>query len=117
MSTIETRAGQALLFSEPSIAETGVWCALDEGVDPAEWAGLCRKMGGMTAGEFEAVKAMVVSYLEGGKVCEEPKRERVPLPSLGPSGIGGEYQRQISGGRKKGRHWTMGGLVKVLFSV
>ena len=49
MSTIEARAGQALLFSEPSIAETGVWCVLNEEVDPAEWAGLCRKMGRLSA--------------------------------------------------------------------
>ena len=31
---------QGLLFSEPSVAETGVWCDLSEGMDPAEWASL-----------------------------------------------------------------------------
>ena len=31
-------ASQGLLFSEPSIAETGVWCNLADGIDPAEWA-------------------------------------------------------------------------------
>jgi hypothetical protein len=35
-------ASQALLFSEPSIAETCVWCELSEGIDPAEWAVVCR---------------------------------------------------------------------------
>mgnify|MGYP001554215649 CR=1 FL=1 len=33
---------QGLLFSEPSIAETGVWCELSTGIDPAEWESLCR---------------------------------------------------------------------------
>ena len=37
-------ASQGLLFSELSIAETGVWCTLNDGIDPAEWAGLCRNL-------------------------------------------------------------------------
>ena len=28
---------QGLLFSELSVAETGVWCELSNGVDPADW--------------------------------------------------------------------------------
>ena len=36
---IQTKSStQGLLFSEPSIAETGVWCTLNPGIDPAEWA-------------------------------------------------------------------------------
>jgi len=31
---------QGLLFTEPSIAETGVWCKLADGIDPAQWASL-----------------------------------------------------------------------------
>ena len=27
-----------LLVSEPSIAETAVWCILAKGIDPSEWA-------------------------------------------------------------------------------
>jgi hypothetical protein len=34
-------ASQELLFSEPSITETGVWCNLSESLDPAKWAMLC----------------------------------------------------------------------------
>ena len=117
MSIAEARAGQALLFSEPSYSETGVWCVLNEEMDPAEWAGLCRKLGGMTAGEFEKVKAMLVSYLEGRKVDEKVNEGRVPLVSFGPSGIGGEYQREIPATRQNRRRWTVGGLVRVLFSM
>ena len=36
---------QGLLFSEPTIAETGVWCELSEEIDPAQWAGICRQIG------------------------------------------------------------------------
>ena len=36
---------QGLLFSEPSVAETGVWCALTDGINPAQWAQICRHIG------------------------------------------------------------------------
>lgn len=48
---------QGLLFSEPSIAETGVWCTLNVGIDPAEWAGLCRILGKLPPCQFQAVKS------------------------------------------------------------
>ena len=41
-------ASQGLLFSEPAIAETCVWCELSEGINPAEWANLCRHIGTLT---------------------------------------------------------------------
>jgi hypothetical protein len=44
---------QGLLFSEPSIAEACVWCELSEGIDPAEWANLCRYIGTLSLKEFE----------------------------------------------------------------
>ena len=34
MSVALAKQKQGLLFSEPSIAETGVWCKLEEGIDP-----------------------------------------------------------------------------------
>lgn len=51
---------QGLLFSEPSIAETGVWCDLSTGVDPAEWASLCRHIGKLSPREFGRVRAVVM---------------------------------------------------------
>jgi len=49
-------ASQGLLFSESSIAETGVWCNLSEGIDPAEWAMFCRYIGTLNPKEFEQVQ-------------------------------------------------------------
>jgi hypothetical protein len=46
-------ASQGLLFSEPSIAETSVWCTLSEGIDPAQWAGLCCYIGNLSPEKFE----------------------------------------------------------------
>ncbi len=44
---------QGILFSEPSIAETGVWCELNPGIDPAQWAYLCRYLGTRDPEEFQ----------------------------------------------------------------
>ena len=43
---------QGLIFSEPSIAETGVWCHLRDGIDPADWAFLCRYLGNLSPCKF-----------------------------------------------------------------
>ncbi|MBW8015123.1 MAG: hypothetical protein FVQ82_02980 [Planctomycetes bacterium] len=52
---------QPLLFDIPSIAETGVWCQLADGIDPAQWAGICRKIGQLSPGRF----AEVMAFLNG----------------------------------------------------
>ncbi len=93
-------ASQGLLFSEPSIAETGVWCELSEGIDPAEWANLCRYIGTLSLKEFECVREKILP--KPISVTSKPKRichssgnfVKIPLVSIGPSGIGGEYQRE-----------------------
>ncbi len=53
---------QGLLFSEPSIAETGVWCRLNEDIDPAEWAKLCRHIGQMDAADFYELKMVLMGF-------------------------------------------------------
>ncbi len=93
-------ASQGLLFSESSIAETGIWCELSEGIDPAEWASLCRYIGTLSLKEFECVRSKVLpkpgsvkSKLKG--ICHSfDNLVKIPLVSIGPSGIGGEYQRE-----------------------
>jgi hypothetical protein len=93
-------ASQGLLFSEPSIAETGVWCNLSEGIDPAEWASLCRYIGTLSPEEFEQVQNEIVPDPDIVKSNQNGLFHRtdilidIPLVSLGPSGIGGEYQRE-----------------------
>lgn len=92
---------QGLLFSEPSIAETCVWCELSEGINPAEWANLCRYIGTLTLKEFECVKNRIISKPDKVKSKSQKIYHRsddsakIPLVSIGPSGIGGEYQREI----------------------
>ena len=87
---------QGLLFSEPSIAETGVWCSLAEGIDPAQWASLCRYIGRRSPGAFDAIVKMVKGSGNSEVVSAGVDRMVcVPLVSIGPSGIGGEWQWEI----------------------
>ena len=96
-------ASQALLFSESSIAETCVWCELSEGKDPAEWAALCRYLGTLDWGEFARVRRAIIpepDRMGAGmkrRLCHTDTLVRVPLVSIGPSGIGGKYQRETIG--------------------
>ena len=90
---------QGLLFSEPSIAETGVWCELSEEIDPALWAGICRKIGQLSLLKFNLLKQLLrsaESSMTIPKVDSNRKTYVQPsLLSIGPSGIGGEYQREV----------------------
>lgn len=99
MSQVKERQG--LLFSEPSIAETGVWCTLNPGIDPAEWAVLCRFLGNMSSDEFERIKKAVMpspdslkSRLKRLFSFRNSSLRGIPILSIGPSGIGGEFQRE-----------------------
>ena len=87
---------QGLLFSEPSIAETGVWCKLSECIDPAQWASLCRFIGSRSPREFDTIVKMVKVKKDLGIVpVRQKKGVRMPLVSIGPSGIGGKYQWEL----------------------
>ncbi len=86
---------QGLLFSEPSIAETGVWCQLNDGIDPAQWASLCRFIGSRSPREFDAIVRMVRGRENTEAVSAVKKGHLLPLVSIGPSGIGGEWQREV----------------------
>lgn len=46
---------QPLLFDIPAIAETGVWCQLNDGIDPAQWAGICRRIGQLSPDRFAEI--------------------------------------------------------------
>jgi len=93
-------ASQELLFSEPSIAETGVWCNLSEGIDPVQWAMLCRYIDTLNPIEFEQVQNEIMPDPDVAKRNLNRLFHRtdalidIPLVSLGPSGIGGEFQRE-----------------------
>ncbi|NLT12365.1 MAG: hypothetical protein GXY06_08150 [Clostridiaceae bacterium] len=50
---------QCILFAEPNYSETGVWCELSPGIDPTEWAYLCRHIGSMTPKQFRKAQKKV----------------------------------------------------------
>ena len=87
-------ASQSVLFSEPSIAETGVWCELSPGIDPADWAGVCRVIGELNPDAFRRVKKTV--FPNPDSLRNRFKRlfrfepwqvSGVPLVCLGPEGL------------------------------
>lgn len=88
---------QALLFSEPTFSETGVWCEISPGIDPAEWAFICRFIGKLSPREFEKLVSTVKAQVKSQEVRVEELFEfrQVPFVSIGCSGIGGEYQREV----------------------
>ncbi|AQT69926.1 hypothetical protein STSP2_03126 [Anaerohalosphaera lusitana] len=99
------KPSQGLLFSEPAIAETGVWCELNEGIDPAQWAQLCRQLGSMSPGQFKRAQKKLLPNPDG--LIQRLKRmftpdanpnTDTPLVSLGPSGIYGNYQKEVYSG-------------------
>ena len=94
---------QPLLFDIPAIAETGVWCQLADGIDPAEWAGLCRKIGQMSPCRFEEVKGYISGQPRSSKRCSpdslisrlkrvftfnQDEVMHLPLVSIGPDLVG-----------------------------
>ena len=87
---------QGLLFSEPSVAETGVWCALSEGIDPAQWARVCRYIGTRKCEEFEHIRDTVMPTSQNRKkrYSDSSKKSPIPLVSIGPSGLGGQFQTE-----------------------
>ena len=46
-------SSQGLLFTEPAIAETGLWCELADGLDPERWAKLCKYLGSLSPKQFD----------------------------------------------------------------
>jgi hypothetical protein len=56
---------QGVLFSEPNYSETGVWVELSEGIDPAEWAYLCRYLGRLDHKEFKKISRKVYGNPDG----------------------------------------------------
>jgi len=92
-------SSQGLLFSEPSVSETGVWCTLSEEIDPAQWAGVCRQIGQFGLLKFQLLRQLLRAS-ESSQTLPLPAQGRKPyvqppLISVGPSGIGGQYQREV----------------------
>ena len=84
------KPSQGFLFSEPSVAETGVWCNLNPDIDPAQWAYLCRYIGNLPPKQFK--KASKKIYGNPDSVSTRLKRafcferaniEGIPLLAVG----------------------------------
>ena len=110
MSLTKTPKEQGFLFSEPAFSETAVWAELSAEIDPSQWASLCRRIGTMTGQQFAGIKGVIDSYLEHRMAQDEPSEvcmkldkaqfepDKAPLVSIGPSGLRGDYQREIAEG-------------------
>ena len=96
---------QGLLFSEPSYSDTGVWCQLNQEIDPAQWARVCRHIGQMATEEFNEL-SMVLCGVDDDKPSLWGRLKAVfsvkienntgfPLVSLGQGKPGEDGQWEI----------------------
>jgi len=94
-------------FNELGNSEFAVWCKLDTGISPSDWAYLCRKIGQLSPREFTQVSLLINPQHRSLKMAlkrhvrgliglgDVRGQERVPLVSVGPSGLKGQFQREI----------------------
>lgn len=101
MSIAQIEERQGFLFSEPAITQTGVWCTLNDGINPAEWAGLCREIGKLTPRQFRLVQKKIqpdpdsiISRIKRLFTFNQSEVDSLPAVSIGPSGIGGRFQKE-----------------------
>jgi hypothetical protein len=81
---------QGVLITEPLYTETGVWCELAPGIDPAEWGHLCRHIGTLTPKQFRKAQKKVygnpdslINRLRAMFCFEDWETAAVPLVCLG----------------------------------
>ena len=101
-------------FNELVAGDFSVWSNLRPGIDPGQWANLCRKLASLSPGEFSTIDALVGAHRSlkkslkmrmesmlgaaeeqsggGGQV----RGREIPLVSIGPGEIGGEYQKELA---------------------
>ena len=97
-------------YNELGNSEIAVCCKLDPGISPAKWAYLCRYIGNLSPQEFSQVSSLLNPHHRSLKMAlmrhirglielgDAQSHGEVPLVSVGCSGIGGDYQREIGGG-------------------
>ena len=94
---------QPLLFSEPSIAETGVWCSLHEGIDPAEWAALCRQLGLLSPSGFEAAKQVLTACCTPPSATSSTKPKHTS-PTHNPDSLKSRFRRLFTFDQNEAAH-------------
>ena len=83
-----------VLFSQECVAETGLWCELTPGIDPTQWARVCRFIGHTSTDRFQSICHLINKLSENQASTITTPEPPCPLVSLGPSGIGGDYQKE-----------------------
>ncbi len=95
------------IFNDLGVGEFSVWANLNPELDPGIWAQLCRSIGSLSQGEFSAIvshlslRNSLKGHMRGKMGIEwsssrgQVNRQEMPIVILGPSGIGGEYQREV----------------------
>ena len=102
------------IFNELSSSEISVWTKLNPGISPSQWAELCRFIGNLSPKEFTAVVALINAHKclknavkrhvegivgigegQGNSSTSQGNGQKTPIVSIGPSGVGGEFQREI----------------------
>ena len=103
-----------MVYNELAAGEFSVCSCLNPGIDPGQWAKLCRTIGGLSPREFAGLAALVQGHRclkqalkqqvegvlgldgEAGNAFKSKNAGReMPLVSLGPSGMRGEYQKEF----------------------
>ncbi len=94
------------VFNEFADSQTAVWCQLSPGIDPDQWAFICRCLGSLPPQQFLDVSSQLqMSHKNVKKALKEHVRgllglnstantSDIPIVSTGPSGIGGKFQRE-----------------------
>lgn len=92
------------VFNELHGVDYGVWCNVTDGIDPVQWASLCRWLGRLPIGEFDHVlyrlrrdrlRAGARRLAKAIMGTPDPDDDSPPVISLGPSGLGGQYQVEL----------------------
>ena len=92
------------VFNELDGVEYGVWCEVSVGIDPTQWASLCRWLGHLEPDQFnDLLKQLRRRRLIAGAKrlatavlgTTGPTQQQTPVISVGPSGLGGQYQKEL----------------------
>ena len=87
-------ASQCLLFTDPLYTETVLCCDLADGIDPARWVIMARRLGGLSPNQFKKAEKHLFpdpdslkSRLKRLFTFDQAGCSDLPLVCLGPEGL------------------------------
>ncbi len=91
------------LFKPSCTRDRGLWFPVNRGIDMNRLAELCRFIAALAPRQFDAIADMIgdCKRLFEPTACPPEHKIRqdrdtdLPLVSIGPSGIGGRFQREL----------------------